>query len=168
MANSCDAQLQCKSVTNQDESLHAIRHKLADAVADHTEPSFAKYLDLVSFVAVITISFSLSASQGFATSGMLFGVALDARADDVETKRAVGQATRAAALLAWAAATSGFSLMISLALRIMQTSDPFVKQLMDKDERGLQNQPWMVVGSGCFIALGLQAASMALIGEALK
>ncbi|KAK6433321.1 hypothetical protein LTR95_010504 [Oleoguttula sp. CCFEE 5521] len=152
MADSCDAQ--CKSTVHQDADLHAIRHKLADAVADHTEPSFAKYLDLVS--------------QGFATSGMLFGIALDARADDLQTKKAVGRVTYAAQLLAWAAATSGFSLMISMALRILQTSGPFVKRSMDKDKSRLRNLPKMVVGPGCFIALGLQAASMALIGEALK
>nr|OQO14574.1 hypothetical protein B0A51_17352 [Rachicladosporium sp. CCFEE 5018] len=166
MADSCDAQ--CQSIVVPDEDIHAIRHKLADAVADHTEPSFAKYLDLVSFVAVITISFSLSASQGFATSAMLFGIALDARVDDLETKKAVGRVIYAAQLLAWAAATSGFSLMISLALRILQTSAPFVKRSMDKNEPWLDNLPRMVVGPGCFVALGLQAASMALIGEALK
>lgn len=157
MATHCDACL------NALEQTKKINETLTKAATEHSRPPFSEYLDLVSFVAVITISFSLSASQGFATSQSLFGVTLDANGTDPVTQLALQEVSYTATLLSWSAATSAFSLMIALALRILQTYDLFVELSQEKEG------PWaLLVGIGSWTALASQAVAMILIGQSLK
>lgn len=159
------------SIDNQQKRTSKIQKTLTDAVEQHSRPPFSEYLDLVSFVAVITISFSLSASQGYATSQSLFGVLLDANATERVPRRALSQTIHAATLLSWAAATSAFSLMIALVLRILSTWDIFTRlaKTPEKDGRTFCGKiPARAVMFGSWIALASQAASMLLIGQSLK
>ncbi|KAM0715134.1 hypothetical protein Q7P37_009599 [Cladosporium fusiforme] len=149
----------------------SIKRTLEAATKEHSKPPFAEYLDLVSFVAVITISFSLSASQGFATSGTFLGTTLNSTASDPESQTALNQTRSSARLLSWSAAASGFSLMITLALRILQTYDRFVelsKTYLRDCHAWYEAVPRILVGLGSWASLALQAASMVLIGQALK
>lgn len=144
---------------------------MKQATDEHEKPPFAEYLDLVSFVAVITISFSLSASQGFATSGTFLGITIDVTATSPEAQNALRNTRKSAELLSWSAAASGLSLMITLALRILQTYDKFVRlsKVKVRDRRvWYEAVPRLLVGPGSWTSLALQAASMALIGQALK
>lgn len=169
MPSHCDA---CDSLIKQHQAdtikLQNTLHYVAD---QQSRPPFAEYLDLVSFVAVITISFALSASQGFATSQSLFGVTLAANAADETTRSALERTTHMATLLSWSAATSAFSLMIALALRILQTYDVFVHLSRTGSANGRPSYakiPGIVCFAGSWTALFSQAASIALIGQSLK
>lgn len=158
------------SIDHQQKRTSKIQRTLTDAVEQHSRPPFSEYLDLVSFVAVITISFSLSASQGYATSQSLFGVPLDANATEQTSQRALKQTTHAATLLSWAAATSAFSLMIALVLRILSTWDVFIHLARTPmfGRNFCEKIPARAVMYGSWTALASQAASMLLIGQSLK
>lgn len=169
MASHCHA---CDSLIEDRKANTAnIQNTLYDVAEQQSRPPFAEYLDLVSFVAVITISFALSASQGFATSQSLFGVTLAANTTDETTQRALERTTHMATLLSWSAATSAFSLMIALALRILQTYDVFVylsRKGNRKERRWYGKMPRIVCVGGSWTALFSQAASIGLIGQSLK
>ncbi|OHF03103.1 hypothetical protein CORC01_01487 [Colletotrichum orchidophilum] len=130
-------------------------------------PPFSAYLQLVAFTATITVSVSISASQGFATGGNFFGVALSN--ETVPTTMTAVQATADAAYwLSWAAATSSVSLMIALILQLMQTDEVFLDALESTNNGRERSFPRAVVGSGSWIALLLQASALAFIGQALR
>jgi hypothetical protein len=138
-------------------------------VSKSDSPPFSTYLQLVAFTATITISVSISASQGFATGGNFFGIPLTNETDPITTA-AVRATTDAANWLAWAAAASSVSLMIALILQLMQTDEIFLNALEgSKEGYGRHgNIPRIAVGAGSWIALGLQASALALMGQALK
>lgn len=131
-------------------------------------PPYSAYLQLVSFTAAITISVSISSSQGFATSGNFLGVALDGAKGDPITTAAITQTTRSATWLTWSAAASALSLMITLTLQLLLTDDEFVLHLTKRGDAWWRSLPRVVVGAGSWVALALQGTSLGLIGQALK
>lgn len=58
-----------------------------------------------------------SSSQGFATGGTFFGIALNSTASDATTVAAISQTRHSAKWLAWSAAVSALSLTITLILQ---------------------------------------------------
>lgn len=54
--------------------------------------SSERHLNVIAFAATITLSVAISASQGFATEGNLFGVTLNSTADDLVKNAAINQA----------------------------------------------------------------------------
>ncbi|KAK1710650.1 hypothetical protein BDP67DRAFT_556253 [Colletotrichum lupini] len=138
----------------------------ASASRPHSPP-FSAYLQLVAFTATITVSVSISASQGFATGGNFFGVPLTNETDP-PIAAAVQATADASYWLSWAAATSSVSLMIALILQLMQTDEMFLDAL-ERTERGRSHElPRAVVGAGSWVALLLQASALAFIGQALR
>ena len=142
------------------KSMHANASKL-------DSPPFSAYLQLVAFTATITISVSVSASQGFATGGSFFGIPLTSETDPITTA-AVRATTDAANWLSWAAAASSVSLMIALIFQLMQTDEMFRNSLEGRKGGCGQNISRIAVGAGSWIALGLQASALGLMGQALK
>ncbi|KAI3557262.1 hypothetical protein CABS01_15799 [Colletotrichum abscissum] len=138
----------------------------ASASRPHSPP-FSAYLQLVAFTATITVSVSISASQGFATGGNFFGVPLTNETDP-PIAAAVQATADASYWLSWAAATSSVSLMIALILQLMQTDEMFLDAL-ERTEGGRSHElPRAVVGAGSWVALLLQASALAFIGQALR
>ncbi|KAK1671822.1 hypothetical protein BDP55DRAFT_283899 [Colletotrichum godetiae] len=130
-------------------------------------PPFSAYLQLVAFTATITVSVSISASQGFATGGNFFGIPLTNETDPTITT-AVRATADAAYWLSWAAAASSVSLMIALMLQLMQTDEMFLDALERIEGGQSLNLPRVVVGFGSWVALLLQASALAFIGQALR
>lgn len=136
-------------------------------VSKSDSPPFSSYLQLVAFTATITISVSISTSQGFATGGNFFGIPLTNQTDPITTA-AVRATTDAANWFSWAAAASSVSLMIALILQLMQTDEAFLNASEGREGGYRRNIPRLAVGASSWIALGLQASSLALMGQALK
>jgi hypothetical protein len=130
-------------------------------------PPFSAYLQIVSFIATITISVSISASQGFATGGNFFGVALNIDNSDPATAELIRGTRAAANWLSWSAAASSCSLIITLVLQLLLTDESFVRAVME--ERALwRSIPGSMISYGSWIALGLQGSALGLMGQALK
>jgi hypothetical protein len=132
------------------------------------QPPFSAFLHIVSFTATITISVSISASQGFATAGNFFGIGLGDNNGGIANPAAVQQVKRAAAWLSWSAAVSALSLMITLVLQLLLTDAQYLHRLAVGPDKLWNNAPKLIVGLGSWIALVLQAAALGFIGEALK
>ncbi|KAG8796521.1 hypothetical protein FRC17_007989 [Serendipita sp. 399] len=125
---------------------------------------FAGFLDIVSFTASITIAVAVSASVTFATSGTFKGISLDGSQTDAEVQRTLRQVADSSTLFAWAVSLSALSLTISLTLRLLLT-DEDLTALVRREGR---NPFRTFVGIGSWAAIGLQGASLAVIGEAMK
>jgi hypothetical protein len=131
-------------------------------------PPFTAYLQIVSFITTITISASISASQGFATAGNFFGIALSNDNNDSATTEAIRGTKASANCLSWSAAVSSFSLMITLVLQLLLTDESFVRAVTEERGAIWQSIPRMMISFGSWIALALQGSALALIGQALK
>lgn len=127
-------------------------------------PFYADFFPLVSFVATITLGASISGSQGFATAGNLLGRALDDFDGNATTQAALKRASDAAKFFAWSTAASSVSLMITLVMQLAMTKPVFARRLSGKGYN------WAILSTmtASYCALILQAASLALIGQALK
>jgi hypothetical protein len=123
---------------------------------------FKDYLQIIAFTATITLSVSVSVSQGFATGGNFFGIALG-NANDPTTNVAIQQIRVSATLLSWSAALSAFSLMLTLALQLVMTSPSVMRELLQKNALIT-----LVFGSASWLAFCLQGASLATMGQAMK
>ncbi|EMD96851.1 hypothetical protein COCC4DRAFT_82396 [Bipolaris maydis ATCC 48331] len=123
---------------------------------------FKDYLHIIAFTATITLSVSVSASQGFATGGNFFGIALG-NANDTTTNVAIQQIGDSATWLSRSAALSAFSLMLTLALQLLMTSPSVVQKLLQNDVLIV-----LVFGFASWLAFLLQGASLATMGQALK
>lgn len=130
-----------------------------------TTAPFAAYLQIVSFVATITLSVSTSACQGFATAGNFLGAALDGHETDT---RVTLQVSAAADMFAWSAAISALSLLLSLTLQLLLTDNAVTAQLLQTEESIWSNKVKLTIGSGSWLALLLQVGALALIGQGLK
>jgi hypothetical protein len=132
-------------------------------------PPFGKFLEIVAFTATITISISVSASQGLATGQSLFGITFGSSSDS-STPGLSQRITTSARVFSWSAAASTMSLMISMFLQLLLTDPRFVKLLTWTWSKA-ELWGWLfmhMLAIGSVIALALQAASLALIGEGLK
>jgi len=133
---------------------------------------FTAYLQIVSFTATITISVSISASQGFATAGTFFGIVVDRKSTSNAAEAiAVHQTANAAKWLTWSAAVSSLSLIITLILQLLLTDDSFLARVREKKAgsgvKGV-NLFLLVITVGSWTALLLQGAALAFIGQGLK
>jgi len=129
---------------------------------------FTAYLQIVSFTATITISVSISASQGFATAGLLFGIPVDgASAIGASQPNAIRQTADAAKWLSWSATVSSLSLIITLVLQLLLTDDLVIQRMMEKQTASF-NLVRPAIATGSWISLALQGAALAFIGQALK
>ena len=128
---------------------------------------FANYLQIVSFVATITISISISACQGFSTAENLLGMPIN-YIDPTETKSTTQKAMYAAHMFAWAAATSALTLIISLIVQLLLTDEAVVNHLEQSAVAIWQTKMRLAVGAASWLALGLQLVALALIAEGLK
>jgi hypothetical protein len=78
-------------VERQNESTPTAQENSTCRAEDLNKPPFAEYLDLVSFVAVITICSSLSASQTFAITSTFLGYALNTTASGADAQSALAK-----------------------------------------------------------------------------
>lgn len=129
-------------------------------------PPFATFLQVIALTTTITVSVSISASQGFATGGNFLGVSLDEATG--QAAKAVNKTKASATWFAWSAATSSLSLAITLVLQLLLTDVFFVRYMTDGGKSFQTGFPRVVVSVGSWIALVLQGIALALIGEALK
>jgi hypothetical protein len=98
-------------------------------LSSHTNTTpFANYLQIVSFVATITISISISACQGFSTAEYFLGIPIDS-SDTTEKIHTAQRAMTAAHMFAWAAATSALTLIISLIVQLLLTDKAVTSHL---------------------------------------
>lgn len=138
------------------------------ALSSHSNITpFASYLQLVSFVATITISISISACQGFSTAEYFLGIPVTSN-DATETRHTAQQAMSAAHMFAWAAATSALTLIISLIVQLLMTDKAITDHLEQPGRTIWHAKLKLAVGAASWLALGLQLAALALIGEGLK
>ncbi|CAG7849862.1 SubName: Full=Uncharacterized protein {ECO:0000313/EMBL:CCA71716.1} [Serendipita indica DSM 11827] len=151
------------SQSSQDPNVEPVQEGTSPISPQPNTPPFTAYLQIVSFIATITISVSISGSQAFATGDIFFGTSLDGSSTDPASIRALQLTKTSAEWFAWAAATSALSLMITLVLQLLLTDEVFVRQITAG--KGI---PRMMLAIGSWVALALQASSMALIAEAVK
>lgn len=154
--------------TNVTSAQNQIENNGASTDTTSATHPFTAYLQIVSFTATITISVSISASQGFATAGLLFGIPVDGTsATGTSQPNAIRQTAEAAKWLSWSATVSSLSLIITLVLQLLLTDDLVIQRMMEKQTTSF-NVVRPAIATGSWIALALQGAALAFIGQALK